>query len=271
MDKIYFTNNICETIHSKINYYLPKKSTNIKDFILCLTKIFINCNNIENNLIKHDYISRTLLILIKKYDLNKNPKWITFNEYITENKKLTKKFVDENHHTDIRELINLINNINLGKNDDEIIDNNSESDKSKDNSLSEDYDINMNIKSNNSNENSYESMINEKDKGINDFIKESINEDIISNDKLENDKSEHDDSEHKHFKLPLKERVAKRIKNFDKINEDEKSSIDKYQYKSRKRKVIYPKDGIDDNSSSENKSKNNSVKKIKKKGWKRYI
>ena len=33
MNKIYFTNNICETINSKINCHLPKKSTNIKDFI----------------------------------------------------------------------------------------------------------------------------------------------------------------------------------------------------------------------------------------------
>lgn len=92
--------------------------------------------------------------------------------------------------------------------------------------------------------------------------------DIISNDKLENYKSELDDSMHKQFKLALKERVVKRVKNCEKINDEEKSSIDKYQYKTRKRKVFYPKDYLDDNSSSQNKSKNNSVKKMKKKGWK---
>lgn len=63
-----------------------KKVLILKISYLCLTKIFINCNNIENNLIRHHYISRALLILIKNSDFNKIPKWITFNEYITENK-----------------------------------------------------------------------------------------------------------------------------------------------------------------------------------------
>ena len=32
-EKIYLTNNICESVKGKISYYLPKKSTNNVDFV----------------------------------------------------------------------------------------------------------------------------------------------------------------------------------------------------------------------------------------------
>jgi len=45
LEKLYLTKNICKSINSKINLYLPKKVTNNSD--LCLTKLFIN-NKFDN-------------------------------------------------------------------------------------------------------------------------------------------------------------------------------------------------------------------------------
>ena len=68
MDKIYFTNNVIESLNSKINSYLPKKIHYNNEFINCITKIFININTIGEKIIRHDYVSKTLIKLIS--DLN---------------------------------------------------------------------------------------------------------------------------------------------------------------------------------------------------------
>ena len=77
-------NNIIESINSKINSYLAKRTPYNNEFISYLTKIFINCKNVGENIIRHDYVSRTLIHLIKKYKLNDTPKQITYKKYINE-------------------------------------------------------------------------------------------------------------------------------------------------------------------------------------------
>ena len=42
LNKIYLTNNIVESIHGKLNYYLPKHIANNQNFINSLNNIFIN-------------------------------------------------------------------------------------------------------------------------------------------------------------------------------------------------------------------------------------
>ena len=39
MNKIYITNNIVESIHGKINYYLPKHITNAYNFLDCINPL----------------------------------------------------------------------------------------------------------------------------------------------------------------------------------------------------------------------------------------
>ena len=43
-------------------------------------KIFINIIIEDENIFKHDLITKTLLQLIKDYNLNNNPKWVKFKE-----------------------------------------------------------------------------------------------------------------------------------------------------------------------------------------------
>lgn len=78
MNKIYFTNNIVENINSKINYYLPKKITNNVDFVNSISKIIINSKFNKNEVIRKDYITRSIISIIKKFKLNETPRWISY-------------------------------------------------------------------------------------------------------------------------------------------------------------------------------------------------
>ena len=44
--KLYLTNNVSESINQKLNFYLPKRATNNKDFVVSVSKVLIN-NNIK--------------------------------------------------------------------------------------------------------------------------------------------------------------------------------------------------------------------------------
>ena len=48
LQNLYTSNNICESINSKLNYYLPKRTTNNYDFIKSIGKVLLN-NKILNN------------------------------------------------------------------------------------------------------------------------------------------------------------------------------------------------------------------------------
>ena len=48
LEKIYTSNNISESINSKINYNLPKKSTNNFSFLNSISKFLLNENNCKN-------------------------------------------------------------------------------------------------------------------------------------------------------------------------------------------------------------------------------
>ena len=80
-----------------------------------MTKILINTLNINENFIRHDYVSKTLIKLINKYKLNEKPKWITYREYIEENKNIIKKGSHNIDENSLNELINLINDLDIDK------------------------------------------------------------------------------------------------------------------------------------------------------------
>jgi hypothetical protein len=70
MNKLYLTNDIVESIHGKLNYYLPKKITDQHSFLKSLNSIFLN-DVINNYTIKrNDYITQSIILLIEKENLN---------------------------------------------------------------------------------------------------------------------------------------------------------------------------------------------------------
>lgn len=56
LEKIYLTNNTCEAINSRINYYLPKRSCTNADFIEALNKFLINHSFKDKDIKRNDYV-----------------------------------------------------------------------------------------------------------------------------------------------------------------------------------------------------------------------
>ena len=69
---MYTTNNIIESIKSKLNYYLPKKVTNNYSFIKSITKVLINDSLKDFINYRKEYKTKALLNLIKDLDFNNN-------------------------------------------------------------------------------------------------------------------------------------------------------------------------------------------------------
>lgn len=65
IDKLYLTNNVVESINAKLNYYLPKKSTDNNTFITSITKVLIN--NIINILIYINNKSNLFIVYIYNF------------------------------------------------------------------------------------------------------------------------------------------------------------------------------------------------------------
>lgn len=154
LDNFFFTNNIAEALHRKINYYLPKNATSPENFANSLVKIFIN-NLVRHKTIKrNDFKTRAIINIISDLNLNEEPKWIEnkiFKEYEINTIKNNNITYNEN---DVLQYFNLINDDldedvfeasiqkeNIDE-DDEIINNNI---NDKKNNLEIDSDIKDNI------------------------------------------------------------------------------------------------------------------------------
>ena len=112
LNKLYLTNNIAESINSKLNYYLPKRATNNKDFVESILKICINNNIKKTNIIRHDYITRAMLLIIKELRLNENPKWISYEDYYNFLKIIIKTNYHDNNNANCEDtLIKIINEL----------------------------------------------------------------------------------------------------------------------------------------------------------------
>jgi len=77
LDKLYFTNNICETVHSHISKFLPYNKIAKSNFRDKVNSIIEKYKITNQNIIRKDYITLTILIL--KLNLNDNPKIITYD------------------------------------------------------------------------------------------------------------------------------------------------------------------------------------------------
>ena len=87
LDLIYFTNNVCESIHAKIAKFIPNRKITKNIFKDCLNYILKDyAYNMKDN-IRKDYICRSLIIILQKYNINEEPKFIDYNVFNTEIKK----------------------------------------------------------------------------------------------------------------------------------------------------------------------------------------
>ena len=249
----------------------------------------------KKNIIRHDYITKNLILLIDEFNLNKNPKWITYDEYINVLKRIISKYEINFNEEEITNYIKMINDLNEIDEDDNLVGNNNDINNFSD----EDnyYDINLeDIKLDNINENEEVNIENFSDEIIEDddksimllFDKLNINNSEDKHNIIEDNQKNtinnilKNDS---YFDLPLNKSIEiknKNIKDKETIinnsNDQDSSknfSFNSYVYKEnapKKRRCMYPKDyfdyleeDFDDVERNVNKLRNNSKKK--KKGW----
>ena len=96
LEKFYVTNNIIESLHSKLNYYSSKSKSNKYNFISCMEKIFNNDFVKHDNYKRYDYITRSLILLISKEFNNEKYKWIKYDTF----KYYLKMVLNENNIPD---------------------------------------------------------------------------------------------------------------------------------------------------------------------------
>ena len=109
LNHIFLTNNISESLHSKINYYIPRSKMTSFVFINAI-KNFLFKNELKTNIIKRrDYISKTLIKFAKDITDSKDFKWITHENFIKEQKKIIH---DENENLNMNLIEDIISNIN---------------------------------------------------------------------------------------------------------------------------------------------------------------
>ena len=90
LKSFYVTNNIAESLHSKINKYLAKKSTSPENFVVAMKKIFINNNIKNNNMKRYDIKTWALIQIIRDLDLNNEHKWVKYINFKIYEKQIIK-------------------------------------------------------------------------------------------------------------------------------------------------------------------------------------
>lgn len=266
LDMLNTTNNICESINSKLNFYLPKKATNNSSFIKSISKVLLNEEFKGIYKVRKDYKIHSLIKLIEDLNFNDNIAWIDYALFFKYLKSIINIYNKDSSEKDIIYMINKILDLKEADDEEEINDENinennedyyldSDSDNDNINMIEEIYENNnenfnlSNIKNINKNESLIKdgeldfmnlNYINEFDnsesnKLINLLGKCKLDDDDVS--KKNDNKSCDNKSSLNWFKNPLKERLSNRMEKNDNI-------YNKYlveEKKPKKKKIFIPK------------------------------
>ena len=102
------TNNICESIHGLISKNLPNTRVTKNNFRDTINYIIENNDFKIKNIIRKDYITRTLVVIIEKYDLNKDYKFIQYDIFKKELENVIALMTGKINIKSVEELINSI-------------------------------------------------------------------------------------------------------------------------------------------------------------------
>jgi len=108
---IFINNNIIESFHGKIERYLPKGPTTIKEFFISMNKILKDSKLEKHEIIRHDKKTQTLISIANKFNKSKEVKWISFNKYKNIEYNVIRKLYNNMKDEEISNLINNLNNI----------------------------------------------------------------------------------------------------------------------------------------------------------------
>ena len=247
INKLYTTNNICESLNSKISFNLPKKPTNNFNFVSALTNILTNEIIDENRKIyRKDYKTKCLLKIINDLDLNNEISWVSYDIIKKSLNEILNNNYEEKSVNDIENYIKYIieeDDENIGyiekskdnnKNENinsESDDNDSEDRKEKENCFEDKNDNSIDIEEDNIDSKN----INSDNDSVQDV--DIINNGSDNYDKLINMFDDldikDDNNKSNYFKLPINERI--------KIRENKEMKNKANNKKGNKKKYNYPK------------------------------
>lgn len=110
LEKLYFTNNLCETVHSHISNNLPNNKITKTNFRDTVNTIIEKYKIIDEKTIRKDFISRTLIILMIKLNLNEKPKIISYDLFKNELQKSICVMTNNININFVNEIIHFIEN-----------------------------------------------------------------------------------------------------------------------------------------------------------------
>ena len=129
-------NNIAESLHSKLKLYLPYKRISNINFIISMRNIINNSEIKKNDLIRKDYVTKTLINYANNIK-NKKYKWLEYKRFI----KLEKEIINKNGISESNAINNLIDELNaLNLEENNVIPNQNEV-SDNDNNLNNQIDI----------------------------------------------------------------------------------------------------------------------------------
>ena len=105
MEKLYLTNNISESLHSKINFYLPKYSTSFQNFSESMIKVFLDDTIKIESIKRYDIKNRVIISIIEDFSLNAGAKRFKYETF--KNKKF--KLLKDNYKENSDLIINALN------------------------------------------------------------------------------------------------------------------------------------------------------------------
>ena len=115
------TNNICESIHGKISNHLPNSSITKAYFKDTISYILKHYSMKNKETIRKDYISRSLIIIIEKYNLNKVSKFIDFSIFKKEIEKTIAFMTNKVNLNSVNEIFSTIIELEKDKEDNIIL------------------------------------------------------------------------------------------------------------------------------------------------------
>ena len=108
IEHFYASNNIEESLHNKLNMYIPNKRVTNHNFIISLKNVISNYETPKEKITRHDYITKSLVYYSKTIKKNKY-KWLDYETF----KNIEKKIItEENAGMEINNVINIIQSIN---------------------------------------------------------------------------------------------------------------------------------------------------------------
>ena len=123
-------------MHNKLVLYIPNKKVSNINFIMSINNVINNYEIKKEEQIRKDYITKSLIIIANQLKYHKY-KWISYDEFLTNEKNIINDINNNITINPLNELINAVNNLDLDNSDNHL---NEENNDNKENVNENDHE-----------------------------------------------------------------------------------------------------------------------------------